>query len=612
MRITWVRSCRTTSSREEPHSLSAQNTGFGLNDVTNWLIDAKYVHFFLEKVPSLAIAHFTPLDPLNEILSALPVELQAPPLRTRALARTFKRQWEGAVLDLTQALRVVEDTKRSHKPDQQQLELASKMREEREAWNTGSKDWRSVPQLKDEEQPSSLEAQLLFDRAEAYLALACQSVPAALDGLKEYQAFQGDDEVDDVHHAQAQAVRLEARKKVKAYARRALKDYLAFLSNFDYTPGLSIDITNEIMRRVYDLANGNKTQTPLPKDRFVEVNSSEDESSQSGRASGNESNNSALVKHQHPKQDPPELGENGSPKFSVPKIYPSSALFAEKPLPDLPRFPARDPTTGEKSDHEALGFYEAVTYHPLLNEALHSLLLAHALLQTSPTEHLRHAHNVARLARIADGYPIFQPARSPACSDWTEILRRANNWIGLGTPWQELCTPEPLPETAGGWAKKPSSTWSSNELFPPAAHSSAPDVNETSEQKRERIKQESIADALSDDRVVDEESYYRAVRARERRAFEDEEGLSGPLKDKTDSDGRQARNDIADDYLISTERAEAIARWIREAPLSVGGKKKRPARKKRPAGNGADEVADRVQGLTINERMGGGNAQLKA
>jgi hypothetical protein len=574
---------------------------------------------------------YTPLDPLDEIISSLPMEQQAPPLRTRALVQIFKRQWEGAILDLTMALRITEEIRRSHKPDQQQLELASKMREEQETWNKGYRDWRAVPQLKDEEQPSSLEKQLLFNRAGVYLALACQSVHTALDGLKEFQEAQANGEVG--LDTRAQDVRLDARKRVKGFAKKAIKDYMAFLGHFDYTPGLSFEITNEIMRRVHDLANGNKTQTPLPKSRLVEISASDDESSHSDGANGKNNESSALVRHQNPKTEPCELGEDGWPKFPAPKIHPVSALFAEKPLADLPPTDTNGSAHINKPMHPAFNSREAVTYHPLMLDALHSLLLAHALVQTSATEHLRHAQNAARLARIADGYPLFQQARSPARADWIEVLRRANNWIGLSVPWQKMCTPAPLPDEAGGWAKE--STASSPVSSSPTSTSDALSTNghksgfgrkeETPDQKRERIKQESIIDALSDDRVIDEDSFQRAVRARERRAMDDEEGLSGPLKDKVPTkpaestgtaNGKRAKRREQDesekDYPISTDRAEAIARWIREAPLSMGGgKKKRPAKKRRPtegvgsagpangAGNG-DGAAEGVADMSLN------------
>lgn len=598
-------------------------------------VEAKYVHFFHEKIPSRAMEHYTPLDPLNEIISSLPLEQQAPPLRTRALVQIFKQQWDGAASDLTAALRIAEELKRMHKPNQQQLELASKMREEQDAWNKGYRDWRSVPQLKEEDQPKSLEQQLLFNRGGVFLTIACQSVHAALDGLKEYQAAQARGETNGVD-AKAHAARLEARKKVKTYAKRALKDYTGFLSHFDYTPGLPFEITNEIMRRVYDLANGNKTQTPLPKNRLIELdNEGEEVNGHGGETNGHSA--SAIVKHEKAKPEPFERGEDGWPRFPSPKIHPASALFAEKPPADLPAFPNEKTTQAmlnNETIHEAFGSREAVTYHPLLTDALHSLLLAHALVQTSPTELLRHAHNAARLARIADGYPIFQAARSPARADWIEVLRRANNWLGLSVPWQKLCAPAPLPEAAGGWAKDTGSG---------ALAKRREKKEETPEQKRERIKQESIIDALSDDRVVDEESFQKAVRARERRALEDEQGISGPLKDKdaspknahvedvkespvketpgkdssaspsvsSSADGdanlpqpkRWAQDENGKEYPISTDRAEAIARWIKEAPLSMGGKKKKPTRKKKTV-NGVHTATERVSEMNLGEEQG--------
>lgn len=530
---------------------------------------------------------YTPLEPLSEIIMRLPFEQQAAPLRTRALVQIFKQQYEGAARDLSSGLQIAQELKKMHKPGQDQLVLARQFKEEQEAWNRSSRDWRSVPQLKEEDQPSSLEGQMLFNRGGVHLTLACQSVGAALDGLKEAQDANGHGQVDQAAHA----ARLDARKRVKTYAKRALKDYTAFLANFDYTPGLPFEITNEIMRRVYDLANGNRTQTPLPKshNRLIELNEDEDVNGDTSPKEPNGSN--ALVRHERPSRSEPfEKGDDGWPKFPTPKIHPASALFAATPPADLPPFPSADTALAEKGvAHDAFGSREAVTYHPLMTDALHSLLLAHALLQTSPTELLRHAHNAARLARIADGYPIFQAARSPARADWIEVLRRANNWLGLSVPWQKLCAPAPLPDAAGGWAKE---------------GTGKKKKEETPDQKKERIKQESILDALSDDRVVDEETFQRAVRARERRAMEDEEGISGPLGDTQSPDDvpkpkRWAQEENGKEYPISTDRAEAIARWIREAPLSVGGKKKkrRPAVKKASV-NG---VAEGMSELKIGE-----------
>ena len=186
-------------------------------------------------------------------------------------------------------------------------------------------------------------------------------------------------------------------------------------------------------------------------------------------------------------------------------------------------------------------------------------------------------------------------------------------------PWQKLCAPAPLPEAAGGWAKDSTTGTAAASAL---AKRKQERKDETADQKRERIKQESIIDALSDERVVDEDSFQKAVRARERRAMEDEEGLSGPLKDRQTSSietsnrtssvdaaseslptpKRWAQDENGKEYPISTDRAEAIARWIREAPLSMGGgKKKKPARKKKVHGDCVNGVVNGVAGLSVGE-----------
>ena len=437
---------------------------------------------------------------------------------------------------------------------------------------------------------------MLFNRAGVYLSIACENVYAALDGLGKSRpkSEQGESTPMSAQEKEAHQVRLDARKKVKTNAKRALKDYLAFLGYFDYTPGLPVEIIEEITRRINELANGNK-QTTIQRNRLLEWNSH----SSSGRSSPTVD---SISSHRSTQTSDSglEWDANGWPRIPHRKIYPSSALFAEKPLPDLPVFPSAEHSS-QSEGSMPISTREAITYHPLLTDALHSLLLAHALIQTSPTELLRHAHNAARLARLADGYPIFQAARSPARADWIEVLRRANNWIGLSQPWQKLCqsaplTPQSEPDATAG---------AQNGSASAGAMTVKNTVSESEEQKRERRKQEAIIDALGDERVVDEESFQKAVRARECRAIEDEEGLSGPLYDGHGNRAPAAKRWAQDDgkeYPISTERAEAICRWIKEAPLSMGVKKKRPVKKKKvPATNGASAATEGLKNMHVHE-----------
>ncbi|KAI5239610.1 hypothetical protein E4T42_08609 [Aureobasidium subglaciale] len=581
-----VATMQSTSSLEEvaQHVLRRDQTD----------TEAKYVHFFHEKIPSRKVEQYTPLESLDDVILNLPWEQQGAPLRTRALVQIFKGQFEGAASDLTFGLRIAQKLKAMHTSGSDQLVLAKHYKEEQERWNRNGRDWRHVPRLKDEDHPSSLEQQILFNRAGVYLSIACQNIHAALDGLKEARPKDenGDRIPSTARERDSHQTRLNARKVVKTNAKKALKDYLAFLGYLDYTPGLPVEIVEEITRRINDVANGNK-QATIQRNRLIEWGSH----SSSGRSTptvdstsrqSTRASNSSL-----------EWDADGWPRMPHHKVHQSSALFAEKPIPDLPVFPAPEGMSTNKSPF-SISTREAVTYHPLLTDALHSLLLAHTLLQTSPTELLRHAHNAARLARLADGYPIFQAARSPARSDWIEVLRRANNWIGLSQPWQKLCRPAPLgnqPEqdaTAGAQ----DGSISAGALTMRNKHN-----RETEERKRERIKDEAILDAMGDERVVDQETFDKAVRARERRAMEDEEGLSGPLNNGDDTRALHKRwaQDDGKEYPISSDRAEAICRWIKEAPLSMGVRKKRPVKKKKPMADGSGSVTEGLKNMHVHD-----------
>ena len=78
-------------------------------------------------------------------------------------------------------------------------------------------------------------------------------------------------------------------------------------------------------------------------------------------------------------------------------------------------------------------------------------------------------------------------------------------------------------------------------------------------------------EALEDDRVHDEASFHAAVAARQRRQEEEARHAEGREMPK-----RWAQED-GKEYPISTERAQAIVRWIREAPVGgeAGGTKKK-------------------------------------
>ncbi|TKA62657.1 hypothetical protein B0A49_06792, partial [Cryomyces minteri] len=138
-------------------SVATMQSASSLEDVASHVLqrnpadrDAKYVHFFHEKIPSRMLAECTPLDPLNEVIIAQPDDVS--PWRTRGVTRVFKEDYAGAVQDLTQGLAWTRYWQAQHKPGNGELILASALREEER--NGYNRDWRDQPKIAEEDQPS--------------------------------------------------------------------------------------------------------------------------------------------------------------------------------------------------------------------------------------------------------------------------------------------------------------------------------------------------------------------------------------------------------------------------------------------------------------------------
>ncbi|KAI1470601.1 uncharacterized protein F4812DRAFT_271780 [Daldinia caldariorum] len=513
--------------------------------------DANYVHFFHEKIPSRQLAECTDFRALDLIIGQRPSDCE--PLRTRAVVRMFKEDFEGAVRDLTSALGVYRLQKPRHKPasdESTQLDQITRRR-------------RDNPPLDERDQPSSIEVQLLFQRAGCYLTLACDHVPLALPDSPIAQnttsqngtngASNGNTNGgpaspqggEDLENKGPSKKLLEARKAVRVYAKRALRDYMEYLKHFHYSPNLPIEISDEFSRQVNQATHRNK--------RYYN-------------------------QFRHVSQDP------SSPTGTSPShtVYEISSLFSATPPADLPPYPSTELVSQGSVTMESIQTTtEVVTYHPLLTDALHSLLLCHTLIQTSAKELQRHAHMVARLARLADGYPIFQASRSPARADWIEVLRRAENWIELSSTWEALCAPAPLPIPVSTNGVS-TATASVNALSITGGTSSS----ETEEQRKERMRQQAIIEALEDERVNDEASFKAAIIARQRRAEADHASTTNGGVPSPHAGPKRWAVDDGREYPILTERAEAVARWIREAPTGSGtgsSKRKKKPRAAKPA-----------------------------
>lgn len=480
-------------------------------------VEAKYVHFFHEKIPSRMMSECTPLTVLNEIISSEP-GLSAP-YRTRALTRIFKEDYLGAAQDLTEALTLCRVEAAKHKAGRNQLVTMQTVREEAEKRKIWTKDWMQENKVLEEDQPRGIEMQILFQRGNQYLTIACRSIREALEGFRtakrlRNESSNGHDDIansstQSTGEAEAYKTAIQAREMVRKYSKRALRDYTTFFSKLDYAHAPRHAANEEIFSRDPIVDDLDEFDPPSSR-RAKEVNGIT--STALTRRHNDEGRNT-----RYDSSPPPPL-----------KIHEMSSLLSTSPPTNLPPFPSS--TANEDYDDETL------TYHPLLPETLHSFLLTHCLLQTDATTLLRHAHNVARLVRLADGYPFFLAARSPARADWAEILRKTHNWIGLSWSWETLCKSVPgtaFPregETTRSNGQPESSSIAKLSPKQPLAHrtkGASEDIApsrpraESTDQKRDRIHKEAVMEALGDERVVDDETFHRAVQAREKRAWRD-------------------------------------------------------------------------------------------
>jgi hypothetical protein len=505
--------------------------------------DAKYVNFFHEKIPSRQVAEFTSLTPLNELIVADPNDAQF--FRTRATVKTVKDDLEGALRDLDEALRIHRWRTQAHESKQagangvrpetdgNELQLASATQ------RTGRRPVRVV--LSEDEQPSSLEQQLLFQRGGIHLAMACKRVPEALTKVQDAEsvsssraetpttpsspagaclgtaggapwaaeAAAGDE--PSVASPQSQA-KAHAHKYVRLYTRKAIRDYMAFLANFDYSPNVPM----------------NSKENSGSPDREYRV--------------------TAAV-----------------------TVYPISALFKESPPTDIPPFPSQElaicaPREGETPVSTTI---EASTYHPLLVEALHNLLLCHALAQTSTKELQRHAYMVARLTRLADGYPVFQASRSPAKSDWSEMLRKTKNWLNLSSDWITLCASDRHASHSSGKGAKADSKGNEASLPNGNARKSLP----APETAASRPAKEDENTPIADSNYKQKERPGRATTTLPRLVDVDADDTGSGIY------GRHLPGDPEE-----LDRAGLVARWVLEAPANVsisGGSSSSSGRKKK-------------------------------
>ncbi|KAF8527434.1 hypothetical protein BU17DRAFT_73877 [Hysterangium stoloniferum] len=353
--------------------------------------DARYVHFFHEKIPSRQLAESTTTAVLDELVEAHPQRLEF--LRTRGIVRCFRDEYLLAARDFTHVLKEARNIRKSRHAHTLAIDsdhgsnVRGRRSKKAKVHGQAPPDGTSVSQASEPDSlplhpsvlpdaPEPIEHQAMFLRGAAYLQYVVYLIEAAV--LK----IEGINKNPSADHSELRLCYIENGKyggveignpdgplgspsgqKVKAYRqvlnqpafreqitgllKKSIRDHERFLAYFD-----TLEPSTHVLGG--DLAQRTRTAFLLT------------ESLRPGSHS-----------------QPPPL--NAPPVFT--------------------------------------------TYHPLLVESHFSILLANLLLG----DFVSLLPIFARTATLVDGlegYPVFLPARSMAQAEFIEILERlASGWV---------------------------------------------------------------------------------------------------------------------------------------------------------------------------------------
>ncbi|KAL5494672.1 hypothetical protein ACEPAI_133 [Sanghuangporus weigelae] len=363
-------------------------------------VDARYVHFFHEKIPSRQLAESTSTSVLDQLLAENPQRIEF--YRTRAIVHCFRDEYPLAVKDFSHALkesRAIRKTRQAHKPSQRangENDLSKAKRRKGKINGQAPPDGTAaVIEGPDGEQlllhpsvlpdaPEPIELQSLFLRGSAYFAHALYLIEDAFFKLEEIprvplndfgemqlcyvRGKYGGTEVNNPDGplgrsdgAKARAYRAvlgesPLREQVCALLRKSKRDHERFLAHFDS------------MEPSANAFNGAEQLTDMSQ-----------------------------------------------------KMERAIALLdAYRPMSRQ----HESPSTQELS-HIPLTF---TTYHPLMLEAHFSIL--NCLLMLGDFETLTNTfERTSGIVAGLEGYPVFLPPRSMAQGEFMETLERlAGGW----------------------------------------------------------------------------------------------------------------------------------------------------------------------------------------
>ncbi|KAI0275437.1 hypothetical protein BC834DRAFT_852860 [Gloeopeniophorella convolvens] len=362
--------------------------------------DAKYVHFFHEKIPSRQLAESTTTHVLDELIEAFPQRLEL--FRTRGIVRTFRDEYSLAVKDFTYALKEARTLRKARslhragtlisqngkgKGDKRKKEGKKKLNGQAPPNGTSDPDGYGDPSEAETlllhpsvlpDAPEPIEPQLLFLRGAAYLQNA-------------------------IFLIEEKILKLEGiRKRISQEGAAELR--LCYIQNGRYG-GVEIGNPDGPLGR----ADGPKLQA------YREVLADESFREQiGGLLKKSVRDHERFLAHFDALETP-------APPLSDDDIVERAAyafLLAEALRPGAHGTPPPPPDT--------VALF--TTYHPLLVESHFSILLCHLMLGDFPTLLLA----FVRTATVVDGlegYPVFLPPRSMAQAEFIETLERlAGGW----------------------------------------------------------------------------------------------------------------------------------------------------------------------------------------
>ncbi|KAL6307771.1 hypothetical protein BKA93DRAFT_726855 [Sparassis latifolia] len=369
-------------------------------------VDARYVHFFHEKIPSRQLAESTTTAILDQLIAAYPQRLEF--FRTRGIVHCFRDEYALAVKDFTHAIkeaRAVRKAKHHMNGNQTNEKQRGKGKKGKGKSGSGKTKGQAPPSgttasasagdlptvdgpdgeslllhpsvLPDAPEP--IEPQCLFLRAAAYLQHAVYLIEDAilnLEGIRKVPSVDGaelrlcyvengkyggveignpDGPLGRRDGAKLMAYRRVMaeetfREQIMSLVKKSMRDHEKFLAHFDTLEG----VPNTAYGANADIAQ--RTEYAL---------------------------------------------------FLVESLRPGSQTSPSQ----LPESPAM-----------------FTTYHPLLVESHFSLLICHLVLGDFPALLPAFARTAAVIDGL-EGYPVFLPPRSMAQAEFLEILERlAGGW----------------------------------------------------------------------------------------------------------------------------------------------------------------------------------------